>query len=102
MIGASEAGLLNKALEYGLGGMVVAAGMILVVGPLIKALIQQQTDALDLLRKAVDSNTKAVEVFTNFEREEGEIHRQLTDTQMEILQQLTRLTTMCHGKKGSG
>lgn len=82
---------LEHILEYGLAGAVIAAGLLLVVGPIVKALIAQQQEALELLRRSVDANTRAVESFHAFEVRENETHKRLVETQQQILRQLRDL-----------
>lgn len=85
--------LVDKLLEYGLAGVVVACVMTVIVAPVIKAIIAHSRESLKLLERAVDQNTKAIESFQRFEERQTMTNELISDSQKEILEILVELRT---------
>lgn len=58
---------LTALAQYGIVGTVFAVVIGLITIPLLRSMMAQNRDALELLRQAVATNTKAVESFQRLE-----------------------------------
>ena len=83
--------MMEKLLEYGLAGVVIAVGAVMVVGPVVKFMIAQQRDALTLLRSAVEQNTVSVKEFQRYEQDSARTNAAIVATQEIILKEIQRL-----------
>lgn len=76
----AQAQAIDGLVQYGIAVLAMAGIFYYVVRPLI----QQNSEALTLLRKSVETNTLAVQSFERHEEKEAEVHHELKEGQEEI------------------
>ena len=76
---------------YGIAGAVMTSVMAVIVGPLIKAMIQQNKRSTDLMERAINQNSAVVEHLKGMEEGSVRSRQALAETQTEILASLRNL-----------
>lgn len=83
--------MTQEVVQYGSVGAIVASIMALIVGPLVKSMIEQNKRSLELLQEALKQNAETISQLKEMEAGSVRSRQALAETQTEILASLRAL-----------
>lgn len=84
IMGDPAADPMSSLTQYGVVGAVFGVVFATIVLPIVRAMIQQNAQSLDLLKRAVDTNTEAVASFRTLAAETENVTEALLRIETKI------------------
>ena len=81
----------QEVVQYGSVGAIVASIMALIVGPIVKSMIEQNRRALELLQESLAQNAETIGQLKDLEAGSVRSRQAIAETQTEILASLRSL-----------